>query len=89
MSLLTTNTALVGRVTVAVDAMGGDFAPQATVIAALESLKKNEALGIILVGDQSMLEALLYLDTDKNASRSLGSNTPTERFPELPASPPL
>lgn len=80
---------MVGRVTVAVDAMGGDFAPQATVIAALESLKKNEALGIILVGDQSMLEALLYLDTDKNASRSLGSNTPTERFPELPASPPL
>ncbi|UZE94697.1 phosphate acyltransferase PlsX [Alkalimarinus alittae] len=85
MSLLTTNTALVGRVTVAVDAMGGDFAPQATVIAALESLKRNEALSIILVGDQSKLEALLYLNFDKNTP--LSGDMPI--VSEVPDNPPL
>lgn len=75
MSLLTTKTALVGRVTVAVDAMGGDFAPQATVIAALESLKKNEALSIILVGDQSKLEALLCSESNNSPLNS--TDTPS------------
>lgn len=59
---------MVDRVTVAVDAMGGDFAPQATVIAALESLKKNEALSIVLVGDQDKLEALLRSKASQYAS---------------------
>ncbi|MFD2230550.1 phosphate acyltransferase PlsX [Alkalimarinus sediminis] len=93
MSLLTTNTALVGRVTVAVDAMGGDFAPQATVIAALESLKKNEALGIILVGDQKMLEALLYLDSKKSIPQSCSNGDqpqkPTECSDISPVPPHL
>ncbi len=48
--------------------MGGDFAPQATVIAALESLKKNEALSIVLVGDQDKLEALLRLKASQYTS---------------------
>lgn len=69
---------MVGRVTIAVDAMGGDFAPQAAVIAALESLKKNEALGIILVGNQNVLEALLHLESDKGNAESLDSSTLSE-----------
>ncbi len=77
MSLLTTNTALVGRVTIAVDAMGGDLAPQATVIAALESLKKNEALSIILVGDQDKLKALLYSESSLISTSSQVSNSNT------------
>lgn len=80
---------MVGRVTVAVDAMGGDFAPQATVIAALESLKKNEALSIILVGDQEKLEALLYLKDSKNDHLSDSFNEQSQNSTELPAIPSL
>ncbi|WP_370301519.1 phosphate acyltransferase PlsX [Alkalimarinus coralli] len=77
---MTTNTALVDRVTVAVDAMGGDLAPQATVIAALESLKKNEALSIILVGNQDDLEALLHPQS-ANSSHPSSSSLPPALIP--------
>ena len=80
---------MVGRVTVAVDAMGGDFAPQATVIAALESLKKNEALGIILVGNQNMLEALLHLTPDKKAAEPIDVDKHIESVYDLSVNSPL
>ena len=45
--------------TIALDAMGGDHGPVVTVPAALNALKKNSDLKLILVGDQAQLMAAL------------------------------
>jgi glycerol-3-phosphate acyltransferase PlsX len=47
------------RVTVAVDAMGGDFGPPVTVPAAIDCLKRADSLDIVLVGIREQLEAEL------------------------------
>jgi phosphate acyltransferase len=47
------------RVTVALDAMGGDIGPEVVVPAALVSLDRYDDLEIILVGDESILNAAL------------------------------
>jgi len=44
---------------IAIDAMGGDFGPQVTIPASLESLKVSKDLKIILVGDEVKLNDLL------------------------------
>ena len=46
-------------VTIALDAMGGDIGPEATVPAALEALREYQDLDIILVGDEAVLETSL------------------------------
>jgi glycerol-3-phosphate acyltransferase PlsX len=46
-------------VTIALDAMGGDIGPEATVPAALEALREYQDLDIILVGDEAVLEKSL------------------------------
>ncbi|MDO3722626.1 phosphate acyltransferase PlsX [Marinobacter sp. chi1] len=46
-------------VTIAVDAMSGDRGPGVVVSAALDAVRENEALSLILVGVRSELEALL------------------------------
>ena len=43
------------RVTVALDAMGGDVGPDVVVPAALSALEQHDDLNIILVGDQAVL----------------------------------
>lgn len=43
-------------VTIALDAMGGDYGPSETVPAALYMLKQQSDLALILVGDQAILE---------------------------------
>lgn len=43
---------------IAVDAMGGDFAPEPIVAGALEALAVNERLEIVLVGDKARVEPL-------------------------------
>lgn len=45
--------------TIALDAMGGDFGPVVTVPAALNTLKKHPDLKLILVGDQEAIMAQL------------------------------
>lgn len=45
--------------TIAIDAMSGDRGPAVAVSAALDAVRENEALSIILVGQQSELEAFL------------------------------
>ena len=45
--------------TIAIDAMSGDRGPAVAVAAALDAVRENEALSIILVGQQSELEAFL------------------------------
>jgi phosphate acyltransferase len=50
---------------IAIDAMGGDFAPHATVEGAIEAAKDFPELRIILVGDESQIKPLLQ-DAPKN-----------------------
>lgn len=45
--------------TLSIDAMGGDHGPSVTIPAALESLKKNPTLKLIMVGRQEVLQGLL------------------------------
>ena len=54
---------------VAVDAMGGDYGPRCTVPACLDSLKKNPALHIHLVGQQEAIEQELLLYPKADTSR--------------------
>ncbi len=49
-------------VTLALDAMSGDHGPAVVVAAALRAVNENEALSLILVGNQHELEALLRPD---------------------------
>lgn len=45
--------------TIAIDAMGGDFGPEVTIPASLKCLNANPKLKIILVGDETILNGLL------------------------------
>jgi glycerol-3-phosphate acyltransferase PlsX len=47
------------RVTVALDAMGGDVGPDVVVPAALSALEQHDDLNVILVGDESLLKQAL------------------------------
>ena len=47
------------KLTIAVDAMGGDHGPRVTVPAALDSAAKYPSLNLILVGDESSLRGTL------------------------------
>lgn len=42
---------------IALDAMGGDHAPEPIVIGAVQALQKDEELEVVLVGDQAKIEA--------------------------------
>ncbi|MEC5341133.1 phosphate acyltransferase PlsX [Brenneria populi] len=53
------------RLTLALDAMGGDFGPRVTVPAALQALASNSTLNLILVGDPAAITPLLAkVDSD-------------------------
>ncbi len=45
--------------TIAIDAMGGDFGPEVTIPASLKCLNANPKLNIILVGDEAVLDGLM------------------------------
>jgi len=58
------------RITVSLDAMGGDHGPDVVIPAALEALGKNQNIHIILVGDEHLLQQRLDgLNGDVFASR--------------------
>lgn len=44
---------------IALDAMGGDYAPEPNVVGAIEAVRENPALQILLVGDQDRLLGML------------------------------
>ncbi len=48
--------------TISIDAMGGDYGVDVTVPASLACLQENSALTLILVGDETILNALLAQD---------------------------
>ena len=45
--------------TIALDAMGGDFGPEVVVPAALRALEADDDLRIILVGDEAVLRTVI------------------------------
>ncbi|MCV5263645.1 phosphate acyltransferase, partial [Escherichia coli] len=47
-------------ITVALDAMGGDFGPRVTVPAAVQALSHFPELKVILIGDQALITSQLY-----------------------------
>ena len=49
---------------IAIDAMGGDFAPLEPVKGAIEAIKMNLKLEVILVGDQEKINNNHYNDKD-------------------------
>jgi phosphate acyltransferase len=57
------------KVTIAVDAMGGDYGPPVIVPAALQVLKKHNILHLILVGDRDVLLRELQAQKEKESSR--------------------
>ena len=56
------------RVRVAVDAMGGDHAPEEVVAGAVDWAAKNPETDVILVGDQARIEALITGTRPANVS---------------------
>ena len=56
-------------ITVAIDAMGGDYGPRVTIPAALALLKQDSKINIILVGLSDDIEAELQANKAKSDSR--------------------
>ncbi len=55
--------------TIAIDAMGGDFGPEVTIPASLKCLVNNKNLKIVMVGDEVVLNKLLEADFIKFKDR--------------------
>ncbi len=55
--------------TIALDAMSGDLGPGVVVAAARQALRRHSALGIVLVGDETVLEPLVAAVGDDAAGR--------------------
>ena len=54
---------------IAVDAMGGDFAPLEIVLGAIQAVHANQTLEIVLVGDQQAIEKVLSDNNELNNNR--------------------
>lgn len=46
---------------IAIDAMGGDFAPLETVLGAIEAVKENSQIEVVLVGDEVQIKDILRI----------------------------
>jgi phosphate acyltransferase len=57
-----------GRVRVAVDAMGGDHAPEEVVAGAADWARRNPETEVLLVGDEQAVERLLETDRPANVT---------------------
>jgi phosphate acyltransferase len=75
-----------GRMTLALDAMGGDHGPKVVVPAALSFLRKRDDMELILVGDRGVLEAALgSLDADLRARIHVRHASQVVTMDELPS----
>jgi phosphate acyltransferase len=57
------------QIRISIDAMGGDFGPEVTVVAALQALQKHPNLKLILVGDSDVIKAKLATLESKHINR--------------------
>ena len=44
---------------IAIDAMGGDFAPMETVLGSIEAVRANQHIEVVLVGDEQQIFDIL------------------------------
>ena len=58
-------------VTVALDAMGGDYSPEEIIKGAFDALKKDKDINVILVGKKEVLEGKI---TEEYGLRNRGNN---------------
>ena len=66
---------------VAVDAMGGDYAPQATVQGSIDALNNsNNKLEIILLGDENQINDNLQSQYSNNFMTTLYDNTVLSKY---------
>lgn len=72
-------------VTIAIDAMGGDFGPPITVPAAVVALNRHPHLHLILTGDQASLEAALRRETYDQSRLTIQHTTEVVAMDESPA----
>ena len=74
------------RITIAIDAMGGDIGPSATVAAALNCLRERTDVKLILVGQEEVLRAQLQqLGGAENDQISIRHAPQTVAMDELPS----
>lgn len=74
------------RITIALDAMGGDIGSSVTVPAAVQSVREHDDLNLILVGDQQVLSAeLLRYHAKENERLRVVHTTQTVGMDEPPA----
>lgn len=73
-------------ITLAVDAMGGDHGPKVTIPASIKALSKYDQLHIILVGDQSTIEAELQKNKYSNSRLSVYHASEVVEMDESPQS---
>ena len=54
---------------IAIDAMGGDFAPLEIVLGALEAVRETEHIDVVLVGDKTQIFKILEDNNETNNPR--------------------
>ena len=54
---------------IAIDAMGGDFAPLETVLGAIEAVRANEHINVVLVGDEQQIFNILEANNEAKNPR--------------------
>lgn len=69
---------------IALDAMGGDYAPATTVEGAVEALLENSALSIVLVGDEAEVHAELKKKNCRHLQISVKHASQTVKMDESP-----
>ncbi len=73
-------------ITLAVDAMGGDYGPKITVPASINALTRYDQLHIILVGDKELIEKELQKNKYTNTRLSIQHTTEVVEMDESPQS---
>ena len=54
---------------IAIDAMGGDFAPLEIVLGALEAVRETKHIDVVLVGDKTQIFKILEDNNEMNNPR--------------------
>ena len=72
------------KVVIALDAMGGDYAPVETVKGAVEAVNENKGMKVILVGREEEIKSELAKYTYKEASIEIVNATEIIDMGEVP-----
>ena len=54
---------------IAIDAMGGDFAPMETVLGSIEAVRANQHIEVVLIGDEQQIFDILEANNEANNPR--------------------